>query len=195
MGYPEGATPIDPDEMAGLKFSHVTTRGELDHLEQANIQEGLLWLRKYKGKDILNDAFARQLHTRMFGDVWEWAGQYRLTEKNIGIDPFQISVNLRNCLDDVACWVEFDTYSPLEAAARFHHRLVYIHPFPNGNGRHARFYADALLSKVFEVDAIDWSGGYDLQQMNDRRSEYIEALRAADTGAFDPLLDFVGAEG
>ncbi|MBC8386343.1 MAG: mobile mystery protein B [Gammaproteobacteria bacterium] len=194
MEYPEGATPLDPDEMDGLKFSHVTTRGELDHLEQANIQDGLRWLTRHKGKDILNDQFARKLHSQLFGAVWKWAGQFRNTEKNIGVDPIQISIKLRELLDDVQYWVEHETYDPKEAAVRFHHRLVYIHLFPNGNGRHARFYADALLEKVYGTGWIDWSGGYDLQQMNERRNQYINALRAADAGNYDPLFEFAGVE-
>ncbi len=192
MEYPEGATPLDPDEMDGLKFAHITLRGELDHLEQANIQSGERWLQKSKDTDILNEFFARTLHKKLFGDVWQWAGQYRKTEKNIGIDPFQVGVQLKVLLDNVQYWVEHETYSPLEAAVRFHHKLVYIHPFPNGNGRHARIFSDALLEKVYETNPIDWSGGFDLQQMNDRRSEYIAALRAADAGDYRPLFAFAG---
>ncbi len=190
--YPDGATPLDLDELDGLKFSHITTRGELDHLEQANIQSGMSWLSRYKSKYILNEQFARKLHLKLFGDVWNWAGKFRLTEKNIGIDPVQISIKLRELLDDVTFWVEHKTYDPLEAASRFHHRLVSIHPFPNGNGRHARLYADALLEKTYGVAPIDWSGGYDLQQMNDRRQDYINALRAADVGEYELLFKFVG---
>lgn len=192
--YPEGATPLDYDELEGLRFSHITTRGELDHLEQANIQNGLRWLTRHKSKDILSDQFARKLHLQLFGDVWVWAGKYRLTEKNIGVDPLQISVRLRQLLDDVQYWVEHGTYTPKEAATRFHHRLVYIHPFPNGNGRHARFYADALLEKVYGTDRIDWSGGHNLQQMNKRRHQYINALRSADAGDYSQLFEFVGLE-
>jgi len=190
--YPDGATPLDPDELDGLKFLHITTRGELDHLEQANIQSGMSWLARSKAKDILNEQFARKLHLKLFGEVWNWAGKFRLTEKNIGIDPVQISIKLRELLDDVSFWVEHKTYDPLEAAARFHHRLVFIHSFPNGNGRHARLYADALLEKVYGEAPIDWSGGYDLQKMNDRRQDYISALRAADAGEYELLFEFVG---
>ncbi len=190
--YPEDATPLDPDELEGLKFPHVTTRGELDHLEQANIQNGLLWLARYKSHKILNDQFARKLHFQLFGDVWSWAGQYRLTEKNIGIDPLYISVRLRELLDNVQYWLDQDTYSPKEAASRFHHQLVYIHPFPNGNGRYARFFTDALLEKVYLVDRIDWSGGFDLQQMNERRREYIRAIKAADAGDYALLFQITG---
>lgn len=186
--YPKGATPLDPDELEGLKFKHVTTRGQLDHLEQGNIQNGLVWLQRHKGTDILNEVFIRALHKRLFGDVWEWAGTFRLTEKNIGVDPVQIGVELRKLLDDAQFWVEHGTYEPFETAVRLHHRLVYIHLFPNGNGRHARIVADALLTKVFEQAVIDWAGGYDLQAMNERRDHYINALRAADGGDFGPLL-------
>ena len=194
IDYPEGATPLDLDELAGLKFSHITTRGELDHLEQANIQNGLRWLARLKNRDILNDQFARKLHLQLFGEVWSWAGQYRLTEKNIGVDPLYISVKLRELLDNVQYWVDQDTFNPKETATRFHHQLVYIHPFPNGNGRHARFYADALLEKLYSVDRIDWSGGYDLQQMNERRQQYIRALRAADAGDYTSLFEFTGVD-
>jgi Fic-DOC domain mobile mystery protein B len=194
MEYPERATPLDADEMEGLKFPHVTTRGELDHLEQANIAAGLLWLNRRKGSDILNEQFVRSLHRRLLGEVWRWAGTYRHTEKNIGVDPRQINVQLRDLLDDVLYWVENGTYNPIESAVRFHHRMVFIHPFPNGNGRHARIMADALLEKVHKVQAIDWAGGEDLQRMNDRREQYIAALRAADGGDYGPLLIFVGRE-
>ena len=115
MDYPEGATPLDPDELEGLKFKHVTTRGQLDHLEQANIQEGLRWLSRRKNADILNEAFIRQLHKNLFGEVWTWAGTFRTTEKNIGIDPQQVAVQLRMLLDDARYWIENNTYSPIGA--------------------------------------------------------------------------------
>lgn len=192
IDYPEGATPLDWDELSGLKFKHVTTRGQLDHLEQANIQNGLGWLKRRRNKrDIFHEGFVRELHKRLFGEVWSWAGTFRTTEKNIGINPSQISIQLRNLLDDVRYWVAHKTYDPLEAALRFHHRLVFIHLFPNGNGRHARIMADILLVDVFGVDSIDWAGGYDLQAMNERRQAYIGALRLADSGNYQALLAFV----
>lgn len=194
MEYPEGATPLDADELEGLKFPHVTTRGELDHLEQANIEAGLLWLDRRKAPDILTGQFVRNLHKRLFGEVWRWAGSYRLTEKNIGVDPRQINFQLRNLLDDVRYWVKNSTYNPVEGAVRLHHRMVYIHPFPNGNGRHARIMADTLLEKVYKAQVLDWSGGNDLQQMSERRKQYIAALRAADGGDYGPLFIFVGYE-
>ena len=193
MDYPEGATPLEADELDGLKFSHITTRGELDHLEQANISAGLMWLKRRKDSCILNEQFIRKLHTQLFGDVWRWAGSYRQTEKNIGIDPVQISIQLKMLLDDVQFWIEHKTFDPIEIAVRFHHRLVYIHLFPNGNGRHARIMADALLEKIYGIAPIDWLAGSDLQQANERRTHYISALQLADRGDYQALLDFVSA--
>jgi Fic-DOC domain mobile mystery protein B len=191
---PDGATPLDPDEMQGLKFRHVTTRGELDELEQANIEQGLAWIARRRGGSVFDDGFIRTLHKRLFGDVWAWAGEYRLTEKNIGIDPFQIPVQLRTLLGDASYWAEHEVFPPLEAAARFHHRMVQIQPFPNGNGRHARIAADILLEEVYGHPPIAWASGFDLQADNERRDAYIAALRAADGGDINPLLAFVGAE-
>lgn len=192
---PEGATPLDPDEMGGLKFDHITTRGELDELEQANITEGLRWLSRRRGGNILADDFVSTLHKRLFGEVWDWAGTYRLREKNIGIEPYQISMQLRILLDDARFWAENGTFDPLEAGARFHHRMVQIHPFPNGNGRHARIATDIYLSDYFDHAPIEWASGFDLQADNDRREAYIAALRSADAGDFDPLLIFVAGNG
>ena len=189
---PDGATPLDPDERDGLKFRHVTTRGELDQLEQANIEDGLAWLARRRRTDILTDKFVRDLHRRLFGDVWKWAGRFRQTEKNIGIDPLHIPVQLRMLLDDARYWSEHGTYAPLEAAARFHHRMVQIHPFPNGNGRHARIAADLYLEERFGHAPVDWAAGHNLQITNERRAQYITALRAADAGNPGPLLAFVG---
>ncbi len=190
---PDGATPLDPDEKEGLRFAHITRRGELDQLEQANIVEGLQWLKKKKNPDILSEGFVRDLHKRLFGQVWKWAGTFRKTEKNIGVDPIQIAIQLRQLLDDTRYWIEHETYPPIELAARFHHKLVLIHPFSNGNGRHARIMADAILTKLMEAAAIDWAGGYKLEAMNERRDQYIAALRAADKHDFSKLFEFVGA--
>ncbi|MCG8486611.1 MAG: mobile mystery protein B [Chromatiales bacterium] len=193
VDYPDGTTPLDPDELDGLKFKHVSTRGELDQLEQAGLTEGLKWLDKQKNPDVLSEAFVLELHKRLFGSVWKWAGTYRRTEKSIGVDPIQVAIQLRQLLDDAKYWVEHGTYSPKELAARFHHKLVFIHPFPNGNGRHARIMADAVLTKLLNDPAIDWAGGYGLEAMNERRDQYIAALRAADGQDFSALLEFVGA--
>jgi len=192
IDYPKGATPLEAEELEGLKFPHITTRGELDHLEQANISAGLMWLKRRKDNSILNEQFILKLHTQLFGDVWRWAGSFRRTEKNIGIDPVQISAQLRMLLDDIQFWLDNKTFDPIETAVRLHHRLVYIHLFPNGNGRHARIMADALLEKVYGIAPIDWLAGSDLLQANERRDNYISALQLADRGDYQALLDFVG---
>lgn len=189
---PDGATPLDPDELEGLKARHVTTRSQLDQLEQANVQDGLRWLDRRRNRDVLTEKFMLELHRRLFGDVWKWAGQLRQTEKNIGVDPAQISMQLRLLLDDARYWAERGTYVPLEAAARFHHRMVQIHLFPNGNGRHGRIAADAYITSYFGHEAVDWTAGYDLQAMNPRREQYIAALRAADAGDYSLMLKCVG---
>lgn len=191
--YPFGATPLDPDELEGLLFRHVSTKNELDQLEQANITEGLQWVKKQRTPDVLSEAFILELHRRLYGRVWRWAGSFRLTEKNIGVDPFQIAITLRDLLDDARYWISHGTYPAKELAVRFHHKLVLIHPFPNGNGRHARIMADALMTKLLNEPAIDWAGGFRLEAMNERRRQYIAALRAADKHDFSALLEFVGA--
>jgi len=188
---PDGATPLDPDEMEGLKHPHIETRGELDQLEQQNIQDGYKWLtqqRKYKS--FVNEDFIKLLHEKLLGEVWSWAGQFRLTEKNIGVDPIHISVELRNLLDDVSVWLEHGTYEREEFAARLHHRLVKIHLFANGNGRHARIFTDVVLEKEMEVASVNW-GADSLSTDGDHRERYINALRAADKNDYELLVEFV----
>jgi len=192
MQYSYGATPLDPDEIAGLIHKHVTTRGELDHLEQANIEDGLIWLSKQKNLYILSENYIKKLHVKLFGKVWKWAGVFRLSEKNIGVDPFKIVIDLRNLIDDTKYWIEHAVYDPIEVAARFHHRLVFIHLFPNGNGRHARIMSDCILTKIYNEKPINWSGGYEPHRMQERRKLYINVLRAADKGNYAPLLEFCG---
>lgn len=188
-----GATPLDPDEKAGLKFPHITTRGQLDELEQANILQGMIWLNSQSSENMLTQEFMRQFHNKLFGDVWAWAGKYRKTEKNIGIDPFQISVSLENLINDALAWIEFGIYNPIEAVLRLHHQLVKIHPFPNGNGRFSRLYADAIGGNFFNVQPIKW-GGRQLDNTSKTRTLYIEALRAADGGDMASLLKLYGSD-
>jgi len=189
---PDGATPMTPEELEGIRHPHVTTRGQLDELEQENVQQGLQWLRRQKSDELLTEQFVKRLHVELFGAVWTWAGTFRKTGKNIGVEAYMIAVELRNLLDDTKTWIDCKTYPPKELAARFHHRLVALHPFVNGNGRHSRIMADAVLTKLISEPEIDWAGGLDLQRPNNRRNLYIQALRDADRGDFSALLDFVG---
>jgi Fic-DOC domain mobile mystery protein B len=184
-----GATPLDPDEAVGLKASHIRTQGELDQWEQANILKATTWLARARKRDILHDAFVRELHRRMFDETWNWAGRFRKTGKNIGVDPREVSVKLRELLDDARYWLEHRTYSLDEIGVRFHHRLVLIHPFANGNGRHARLMTDLLLQRN-GADHFSW-GADDIVHASEARARYISALRAADGGDYQPLLTFV----
>jgi len=187
MDYPEGATPLDPDEMGGLKFKHIETLGQLDQMEQVNIQSGLMWLDKQKNTDILTVSFTLELHKQLFGKIWDWAGTFRQSEKNIGIKPLYLSIELKNLLDDMLAWIDFGTYKQKESALRFHHRLVQIHIFANGNGRHSRIMADAILKHVYQSPTINWINT-GLEQMSEHRKKYIKALKNADSGDFEPLL-------
>jgi len=188
--HPEAATPIDPDEAAGLIPPHVRTQAELNEWEQANILEGERWaLRRGSRADPLTERFVRALHKRMFGSTWRWAGTFRSSDKNIGVDWRQVGVQLKDLLDDTRYWVAHDTYPIDEIAVRFHHRLVSIHPFPNGNGRHARLMADVLLARR-GAEPFSWGRG-DLVHAGAARDRYLAALKAADGGEIGPLLAFV----
>ncbi len=186
--FDELGTPLSPEEREGLIPSYITLRRELNEAEQANITAAERWAFSRK-RDVLDEVFLKQLHGRMFGDVWRWAGKYRATGKNIGIDAWQIGMQLRQLLDDIRYWQENRTYVPDEIAVRFHHRLVWIHPFPNGNGRHARLAADLLL-KSMGRDRFTWGQG-NLVDIGKVRSDYIGALQAADGHEFGPLMAFV----
>jgi Fic-DOC domain mobile mystery protein B len=187
---PEGATPLDPDEADGLLLSHITTRAELDRWEQENIAEAEAWAFRRNHPDILTDGFARRLHKRMFGNIWRWAGTYRKTGKNIGLDAWQIATELRTLCDNCTVWIEHAVYPPDEIAVRFHHRLTAIHPFANGNGRHARLMTDVLLAHLLRQPPFSWGSG-NLINAGDCRKQYIDALRAADQYDYKLLLAFV----
>lgn len=187
---PEGTTPIDPDEAEGLLLTHITTRGELDRWEQDNIAEAMLWLEKTKPKNILNEDFVRNLHRRMFGNVWKWAGQFRKSDKNIGGPWWRVSTDLKNLREDARFWTDLRKEPPDEIAVRYHHRLVSIHPFPNGNGRHARLMTDLLLENILDHPRFTW-GSTDLSKDGGPRERYIAALHAADELNYQLLLEFV----
>lgn len=187
--YPDGATPIDPDEAEGLIPGHIQTRRDLDVWEQRNIVAALAWLEKSKPTDILNEAFIRELHRRMFGKVWRWAGTFRLSDKNIGGPWYQIGPRLKNLCEDTHLWIEGKSEPPDDIAIRFHHRLVQIHPFPNGNGRHARLLTDLLLENMLHKPKFTW-GGSSLAKPGEVRAAYISALKAADRHDYRPLAAF-----
>ncbi|MFY0748918.1 mobile mystery protein B [Pseudomonas sp. NFX5] len=184
-----GQTPLDPDEVAGLKPRHIATQGELDEWEAQNILKASRWVARQKKLDVLNDHFCRELHVKMFDDTWKWAGTFRKSDKNIGCDWTQIAVKLRQLLDNVAYWLEHNVFPPEEIAVRFHHRLVWLHAFPNGNGRHARLMTDCLLRQC-GLAPFSWGRG-NLVIVNEVRHRYIQSLRAADANDYALLSAFV----
>lgn len=190
LTYQEGQTPLDPEQINGLKIKTISTQQQLNEFEQTNINEALQWLNsKRKIKDVLSEEFMIQLHKRMLGMVWKWAGQLRRTETNIGIDWTRISMELRLLVDDANFWVEHQTYLPEEIAIRFKHRLVSIHCFPNGNGRHSRIMADLIALHVFGLNKFSW-GHSSLVDSSEQRKMYLNALKLADNGDFSQLIKF-----
>jgi len=181
----EGETVLSPNEKNGLLLKHVSQISELNELEQMNINKGLMWLESYKG-EILNERFLRKLHKKLFGEVWKWAGKYRHSEKNIGIEAWRVPSETKKLCDDCQYWVDHGSYPWPELIARFHHRLVYIHPFPNGNGRFARLLTNFLCFR-HNKKAPSWKSHLKAEL---RRDVYIEALREADLKKFDKLIAY-----
>lgn len=197
IANPEGATPLTPDDMLGLKHKHVDTREQLNELEAANILQGQIWastLKKPTLDSIFDRDFVTNLHKVLFGDVWEWAGTFRQRELNIGIDPKNISVDLHNFLEDAKCWVEFKHYDNLELSARIQHRLVQIHPFVNGNGRHSRIFTDIVRVYLLGEKPMKWAYAK-LEDVTEERSSYISGLRKADGGDFSEFIKYLQSLG
>ena len=181
-------TPLDPQEREGLIPTHVTTREQLNELEAKNILDAIGWAFKRK-RNIIDENFLLGLHRRMFRKVWRWAGKYRATERNLGVLPHKIQVDIRALLDNVGYWTENKTFPPDEIALRFHHGLVLIHPFANGNGRWSRLASDILIVQT-SGERFSWGGGADLQTPGEDRDRYIAALKKADGHDFGALLEF-----
>lgn len=187
-----GTTPVSPDEERFL-IPSVATLAELNLLERANILEARRWLfaprRKLSPSDLLDHLFARELHRRMFREVWRWAGKIRDCELNLGVPPREVETRLYSLFHDARMWNEHAVFAPDELCIRLHHGLVAIHPWRNGNGRHARLLADRL-AVALERPAFTWGGGAELEAKNDTRALYLAALRQADAGDFSTLIGF-----
>lgn len=186
-----GQTPLEEDESDGLIIRTINTREELDQLEQLHIEKTIAWLghRKLSKDRILTEDFIKFLHKKMFGEVWSWAGTFRTTDKNLGINWTQIGIELKKLLDDTNYWIENQVYAPDELAIRFKHQLVKIHCFPNGNGRHSRLMADIIIEKIFNGEVFSWKQSRLIG--SDRiRQAYIQAIHQADQGNIQPLIKF-----
>lgn len=191
LHYQVGQTPLNKDEISGLKIKSITTQSELDELEQLNIEKAIEWTinNRLKTERILTEKFVKDLHKKMYGDVWKWAGEFRKSDKNIGVQWSQIGLKLKDLLDDTYYWIENNTYDSEEIAIRFKHRLVSIHCFPNGNGRHSRLMADIIMELVFKDKIFTWHQS-NMVKADEVRKKYINALRKADNRDIYPLIDF-----
>jgi len=192
--YPEGATPLDQDAIRGL-IPKLRTQHELNEFEGQNIADALAWARRSRKirAELLTVHGSCLLHRRMFDQTWQWAGEFRRSNMNIGVDWPHISANLRNLCDDVTFWIAAATYPWPELAIRYHHRMILIHPFQNGNGRHGRLAANLLLA-YHKQRPIDWSRGESLDNSGATRTAYIAAMRAADQHDYSALLEFAGSD-
>lgn len=187
----DDATPLSEAEQAAL-IPSLSTRAELNQFERLNINAARIWAMRQsvlRRPDLLSDGFARELHRRMFNQIWSWAGRYRTTEKNLGWEVPRLAEGVRNACDDAKAWFEHSTYPLPEAAVRLHHRLVLIHPWPNGNGRHSRLLADVVIAAKGGKE-LTWGAGQDLVAAGEVRRHYIAAVRHADQGNIGPLLEF-----
>lgn len=190
----DGETPLDEEEKEGLRLSSIGTRAELDEFEQLNVEKAIQWTlsKKFTTEKILTEGFVRLLHQKMFADVWGWAGKFRTTEKNLGIKHSAIGTSLRQLNDDCLFWIENNVYLGQEIAIRYKHRLVSIHCFSNGNGRHSRLMADIIISHIFNQQVFSW-GRTTLSKESDERRLYLNAIRKADKGEFAHLIQFAQA--
>jgi len=189
--YEDGQTPLNDDEKEGILIKSITTHGELDEHEQLNIEKAIEWIigLKLEKERILTEEFIKTLHKKMLGKVWRWAGEFRRSEKNIGVKWINIGIDLRTLLDDTKFWIENKTFPPDEIAIRFKHRLVNIHCFPNGNGRHSRIMADIIIESVFGGTIFTWNHS-NMVKANETRAEYIKSIREADKGNIERLINF-----
>jgi Fic-DOC domain mobile mystery protein B len=187
----DGATLLTPEEQSEL-IPSLATRAQLNEVERLGINTARVRAMRPRAlarTDLLSDAFGRELHRRMFRGVWRWAGRYRTTEKNLGWAVPRITEGVRNAFDDARTQLQYASYPLHEVAVRLHHQLVVIHPWPNGNGRHARLVADIVVAAGRGVP-LTWGAGVNLVAAGEIRARYLAAVRAADGQDFGPLLEF-----
>lgn len=189
LAHEPGATPLSPDDLKGLIPTYITTRAQLNTAEQQNILDAIAWTsRRRPIHEILTEDFVFALHEKMFSQVWRWAGDVRQANTNIGVDYWTIRAELRNLLEDARTWITNEVYPPDEMAVRLKHRMVRIHPFRNGNGRHSRMMADIAI-KALGGEYFSW-GGRNLVEPSEARESYMRALYTADAHDVRPLLLF-----
>ena len=173
-----GQTPLPPELQKGLISKNVQTIGELDEYEEQNIAEGMVWLEDSNANS-LNYSFWLRLHKKLFGNVWNWAGEIRSHDLGNAdfLYPEKVRPALMQLIGDAEYWFKNDTYPKKETIARIHEKLLTIHPFANGNGRWSRILTE-YICKQNKIDIPKWN----LKSKDDpqkRRKEYIEAVELA----------------
>ncbi len=188
--YPEGATPLNLKSSLEL-IPKLTNQNELNEFEQTNIRLAIDWAIKSRSlrRDLISVHGLKTLHKKMFDQTWTWAGIFRQYETNIGVTWVQIPDQLKILCDDIKYWDKHGTYDLIETAVRFHHRLVSIHPFPNGNGRLSRLAADLYL-EYKKYSRLSWGSSNELITDSVTRKEYLTALKEADLGNITELIAF-----
>jgi Fic-DOC domain mobile mystery protein B len=187
-------TPIRREEVEQL-IPRISTMAELNEYEALNIVQAREWAfssRTMKSTNPFEETYVRTLHIKMFDKVWKWAGTYRKHELNIGCDAREITQRIPQLLGNTQYWLQHKTFPVDECLIRFHHQLVSkIHPFANGNGRHARMIADVVAVKYGRPE-FTWGAGENLVAEGNARTAYLAALRALDMNENDvkPLLEF-----
>jgi Fic-DOC domain mobile mystery protein B len=189
---PEGASPLD--DISELLRNEITTRRQLDEAESLNILEALEWTERGRLEDVFTVAFYQKLHTRMFDEVWGWAGRLRSVtgvRPNIGVPPEKVPSELgRVAMEFSREWNDHYDDSILPFVARYHHSLVAVHPFNNGNGRWSRLACDVVVKKLARRPPIIWATDT-LNVDSKERAQYIAALKRADSLDYEPLIDYL----
>jgi len=192
--FSDGNTPIRPEDAEQL-IPRISTMAELNEYEALNIVQAREWAfnsRTIKSTNPLDESYVRTLHGKMFDKVWKWSGTYRKNELNIGCDPREIVQRIPQLLGNTQHWIDQKVFSIDECILRFHYDLVSkIHPFANGNGRHARMIADVVAVKYGRPE-FSWGTGQNLVAQGKARAAYLAALRALDADENDvqPLFAF-----
>lgn len=188
--YEAGQSHLDKEELEGLKLSGIKDWKEIIAHESKSISKTITWTEKnqFSTEKIFSELFIREIHKRMFGDVWSWAGKYRLSNKTMGVEKTLISKELKQLFNNIKFWIESESYDPDEITIRFIHRLMQIQCFPDGNARHAKLMADIVIEHVFNGDIFTW--GESLNNPKLQREKFLDALKKADKGKMEDLIKF-----
>ena len=170
----------------------ITIKGKplKDHLEAKNHYEALEYLYSLVEKDNsqnISEYLIRNLHKLVTAETdKEWAGNYRnsnviiVGSEHTPPDAFEVSI----VMGDLIKWLRGNQKKlhPIELAAIFHHKLVFIHPFFDGNGRTARLAMNLLLMQKSYPMAV---------MLKNDRKKYYQTLSRADEKDYAPFVRFI----